>query len=305
MYLLEHVIECKSRSDRVELVPFFDMHVGKRNCHESAIRKQLAEVLRREQMPNRYVRVLLGGDQLNAINIRDVRRFDFHELADWFVEGNAETTRERLSHIADQEVEHAVELFAPVRHLMLGALVGNHEKSMMTQQNVNVQHAFCTRLGIKNLTDEVLIRLRFQLRSGKSSRSQTIQVYARHGYGGGRGAGAEPNKLAAMMSEWEGVDVCLSGHSHTFCVASPKPVLYVPTHGRMPERVLLKHRYGANPGCWLKSHAEGQSTYESMACYPARAMMTCKVVIWPFWHSTVDGKNVEHPKVEIRSYSIE
>lgn len=298
MYLLDHTIRCSSRADRVEIYPLYDIHFGKRNCNERALKKQLAEILRREKLPNRYVRVLLGGDQLNSISPRDLKRFDFHELADWFVDGDAETTRDRLSDIANQEVLHAVEVLEPVKHLVIGALVGNHEKAMMTQQNVNVQDALCTQLGITNLSDEALIRFRFQ----RTKQVASVQLYARHGYGGGRGSGAEPNKLAAMIAEWETADVCLSGHSHSFCVAAPKPVLWLSNKGRLPERLHVRHRYGANPGCWLQSHPIGASTYESMACYPARPMMTCKIVVWPFWRG-VDG--TEHPKIEVRSYAIE
>jgi len=37
-----------------------------------------------------------------------------------------------------------------------------------------------------------------------------------------------------------------------------------------------------------------------MQAYPAQAMMTLKIVIWPFYHS---GK-VEQPKLELRHYPI-
>jgi len=301
MYLHDEFIQCKGRGDRIEIFPFYDMHIGKRNCAEHAIRKQVKEILRRESLPNRHVRAVLGGDQLNSINPVDLRRFDFAELADWFVDSDADTTRERLSDISNQEVKRAVKIFEPVKHLIVGALLGNHEKSMKTKQNVNVHHAFCSRLGICNLTDEAVVRLR--MKRGNSA-TTTVKLYLRHGYGGGRTAGSEPNKLQRMLDEWEDADVCLSGHSHSFCILSPKPVLYIPSTGKLPERLHHRYRYAANPGCWLYSHEVGASTYESMAAYPARPMMTLKIVIWPFWSSTVNGKKIERPKIELRSYSI-
>ncbi|KKN65997.1 hypothetical protein LCGC14_0475890 [marine sediment metagenome] len=302
MYIHEEIIQCKGRSDRVEIFPFYDMHVGKRNCDEKAIKKQIAEIIRRKKIPGRHVRVLLGGDQLNAINPKDIRRFDFNELAAWFFEPKKTVTvAEILSNISTQEVKHAAELLEPIQPYIIGALEGNHEKSMKTQQNVNVHSALCTMLDVRNLTDEAMIRFKFTRESGASS---TIKLYMRHGYGSGRSDGAEPNKLGAILKEWDDMDVCLTGHTHSFCIAAPKPVLYLPNRGKLPERPYVRHRYAGNPGCWLLSHDPGESTYESMAAYPARPMMTLKIVIWPFWGTHKNGTNLEQPKIEMRSYPI-
>jgi len=311
MYLLNERIYCKSRADRIEIFPFYDMHIGKRNCAEDAIKKQIKEILKHSQMPNRHVRILMGGDQLNAINPADVRRFDFNELADWFLvptpkeiaeavtsQEVASIIRAKLSNMVNQEVEHAAEIFDPVKHFVLGALTGNHEKSMRTKQNVDVHSAFCSRLGVANLTDEAIIRLQM-VRLNKST--TTVKIYLRHGYGAGRTPGAEPNKLARMLAEWEEVDVCLSGHSHTFNIAPPKAVACIPSKGRLPERMFYRYRFAANPGCWLYSHLEGDGSYESAKCYEAKPMMTVKAVIWPFWDS---GGRTGRPKIELREYPI-
>lgn len=307
MRIIDYEIKCASRSDRIEIFPFFDLHIGKRNCAEHAIRRQVDEILRREKMEHRYVRVIFGGDQLNSINPADLRRFDFDELADWFVEDNAMNTRERLNDICTQEVKRFCEIFEPVKHLIIGAIYGNHEKSMRTRQNVNVHAALCTRMEMADLTDEAFIRIR--MKRGKSA-VRTMNLYLRHGYGGGRTAGAEPNKLYRMLSEWEDADVCLSGHSHSFEILPPKPVLYVPRRGKhIPERFHYRYRFAANPGCWLYSHLPGPGSYESMAAYPARPMTTLKIVMWPFW-SQYDGggkkknRNQELCKIELRDYPI-
>lgn len=300
MYLLDELIECSSRSDRIEIFPFYDTHIGKRNCMEHAIKKQVSEIIRRSKLPNRHVRVLLGGDQTNAINQADIRRFDFAELADWLVQGDAETTRDMLGSLVGQEVKHAVSIFKPIRQFILGAILGNHEKTMRTRSGIDVHSDFCERLEITNLTDEALIRIR----AYDGNQSRTIKIYMRHGYGGGRTAGAEPNKLDRMMAEWEDADVCLTGHTHSFCIAPPKLVLRVPNRGEMPKTMLQTHRFAANCGCWLASHLEGVGSYESAACYPARPMMTLKIVVWPFWSTHRDGEAVSMPKIELRQYPI-
>lgn len=302
MYLLDHEIKCDSRSDRIEIFPFYDLHIGKVNCAEDAIKKQIGEILKREKMKNRHVRIVFGGDNINSINPTDVRRFDFSELADWFVDSDAETTKERLSDVVNQEIEHFVEIFKPVRHLVLGALYGNHEKMLRTKNNVNAHQVLCDRMDILNLTDEAFIRIHSTF--GEAVKTQTIKIYIRHGYGGGRTAGAEPNKIDRLVAEWEDADVSLTGHTHTFCISPPKPVHYVPNKGKMPKRMFTRYRFGANCGCWLLSHSPGPGSYESSACYPTRPMMTLKIVIWPFWMTRLDGQQMNRPKIELRQYPI-
>ena len=304
MYLLNKIVKCKNRTDRIEIFPFYDLHIGKFNCAEDAIKKQIGEILKRNKMPNRHVLVVFGGDNLNMINTAD-RRFDFAELADWFLDSDAETVRERLGDMVNQEINHAVELFSPIKDLILGALYGGHEKRLRTSQNIDVHSVFCTRLGITNLTDEAVIRIQAQ-RMTKSMPHSTsvIRIYLRHGYGSGRTAGAEPNKLDRMLSEWEEADVCLSGHTHTFNISPPKPVAIIPRRGRLPETPHYRYRFAANPGCWLYSHHKGMGTYESGACYPARPMMTLKIVIWPFWRGYNKSSAIDRPKIELRQYPI-
>ena len=319
MYLLDHTIECLSTSDRVEIFPIFDFHGGKRNCAEKPAKKQVKEIARRNTIKGRHARVLFGGDQLNAINKADVRRFDFDELADWVVAPSdeelkkgltsgeiAELVRARLSNMVDQEINHTVGIFEPVKHLTLGAITGNHETMMRRMQSLNIHSAFCSRMEIQDLTDEALIRIHMVRRqkAGKIVQVATVVIYLRHGYGGGRTAGAEPNKLDRMLAEWEAADVCLTGHSHTFCILPPKPVAILPTRGKLPKELFYRYRFAANPGCWLFSHKEGVGSYESMACYPARPMMTLKIVIWPFWATTKNCDKCSRPKIELRDYAI-
>lgn len=302
MRILDTVIDCKGRGDRIEIFPFFDMHVGKANCNEDAIRKQVQEIVKRNEMPNRHIRVLLGGDAVNAVSPSDRKRFDFSDVANWLVSGTPEEIQDALADMPSREIKRVHKLLAPIEHLILGALEGNHEKSLRKYHNMDVQAALCEKLGCKNLSDEALLRLRFRRTGGKQT--TTSIIYLRHGYGGGRGDGAEPIKLSAMRAEWECADVCLSGHTHTFCVAPPKAVASIPNKGKISSDLLWQHRFAANPGCWVDSHSLGRGTYESGACYPARAFMTCKIVIWPFFEQNQNGQSFSVPKIEVRSYPI-
>ena len=300
MRLLDVEIKCEGRGDRVEIFPLWDIHMGKHNCNESALKKEVSEIKKRDAMDGRHVRVLLGGDALNAVSPGDIKRFDFSDVADWLLAGKVADIKDNLSNMATQEIKRVVEIFNPIKHLLIGALEGNHEKALRKRVNQDVQTALCKELDIPDLSDEALLRFRFYRKAGSSS----IIIVARHGYGGGRSAGAEPMKLKAMLDEWISADVCISGHTHTFCILPPQPAAGIPARGEMPSDLLWRHRFALNPGCWLDSHSIGRGTYESNGCYPARAFMTAKIVVWPFYRQYIGGKEYVSPKIEIRSYPI-
>ena len=301
MKIIEEVIECSGRGDRVEIFPFYDAHIGKANCNEGAIQKEVREVVRRDKMKNRHVRVVGGGDLVNAIGSNDRRRFDFSDVADWVVRGGTKDVKDALADMPQREIKRMAELMSPIRHLFIGAIEGNHERALRKHHNMDVQMRICEALSCENLTDEAIIRFKF-VRTGGAMTS--FNLFMRHGYGSGRSAGAEYMKLSAMLFEWECADVCLSGHTHTFAVLDPKAVALLPIRGKIPDTLMWKHRFAANPGCWLDSHAISRGTYESNSCYSARAFMTCKIVVWPFFEQYRDRRSFVSPKIELRSYPI-
>lgn len=300
MKLVDYDINMKSQSGRVEFFVFGDCHIGARGCAEKPIRKQVAEVLKRSQVKNHEARVLFGGDICDYVKPGDVKRYNPNVLADWMLKGTASTIRKRLNNVADEQYKRAMDIFGPLKSCTIGAVEGNHEYSMMHHNNFDMQDKFCRGMDTEDLTDESIIRVRFRSRGV----SQTIKIYLQHGHGGGRTAGAEPNHLERLRNEWEDADVVLRGHSHSFCTLPPKPVMFIPNSGDMPDELLTRYRYAANWGCWMYSHSVGPSTYASRAAYPARAMVTLKVVVWPFHKTTVKGRRYMKPKIELREYAV-
>lgn len=305
MFLLDHVVDCASRKDRVEIYPFYDIHCGKRNCAEDLVLKERAEIIKRSKLPNRYVRVLFGGDAADVIKPNDIR-FDFNDLPNWMLEGDADSIKDKLNDIAKAQVRRLCEIFDPVSNLIIGSIEANHDKVARKRYNTDTHKDFCKELGILPMTDEAIIRFRFRMGKPGHRKESVIKLYMRHGYGGGRTPGIEPNKIARMMGDGVGADcdICLTGHTHTFCKPEPVPMLFVPSKGRLPTRLLTRYRFGLNPGSWLYSHLVGYGSYESAKCYPTRAIMTSKIVIWPFWHISRAGIDVTIPKIEIRSYPL-
>jgi hypothetical protein len=295
MRIIDKFIPLTSRSDTVEIYPFGDCHIGSRNCAETPLRRVVKEV---ENNPLAFW--IGGGDLTDCIKPQDVKRFDVKALPNWLFKPSAEDTKEALSDILYAERERCVKIFEPIKDKCLGLIEGNHEQSIRHYYNDDYQQHLCDDLGVKNLTDEALIRLRFK----DGGRGQTVIVYIRHGWGGSRKAGGEPNKLADMIAEWEIADICFTGHSHSYCELPPKPVLTIPRSGELPTECDCHYRWGANWGCWLYSHSTGPSTYESRACYPSKPMLTVKVAIQPFWNTTRKGREVSMPKIELRTITL-
>jgi len=306
MIPIEYQIKMKKKTDRIELFPLGDLHIGKSNCNEEAIKKQVREIVRRSQMPDRHVRVIFGGDICEFIKPGDRKRYNTNAIADWVLTGTPDQIRKRLNNVATEQLKRAVKILEPIKHLAIGAVEGNHEYSIMHYDNLDVQNMFCDAMGIPNLSDESLLRLNFIYTAprAKTDNSTNINIYIQHGCGGGRSVTAEPLHLARLRDKWEDAEIVLRGHSHTFCVLEPKPVKVLPKSGVVLDHLLIKHRYGANWGCWNNTHQIGNSTYESRASYPDRAMMSVKVVIWPMFRTRQGGTDRIVPKLEVRSYPI-
>ena len=299
MRIIEKVIHADGRSDEFEIYPLGDTHIGAHGCAEKLLRKHVKGIA---DNPNAYA--IGGGDIGDLILPMDNKRFDFDSLPDWMLEGDAITTRERLNDILKQQLDRIDDILNPIpSERWLGAISGNHEASIAKYYNSAIHKAICNRLDIQDLSDEAIVRLKFVRGKGFKT-SAVIILYIRHGYGGGRTRGAEANKIGAMIDEWEIADICFTGHTHTFRIEPPKPVLEIPRQGKVPKECTCRYRWGANWGCWQLSHPSGPGSYASRACYPARPMLAVKAVIKPFHCTYVKGKTIETPHVELRQITL-
>jgi len=295
MRLISMEFKLQGRQSELEIYPLGDLHIGSRDCAEGLLRKVIKEI---QDNPN--ARWIGGGDYLDAIKPSDSKRFDMDTFPDWLLEGDATTTRERLNDVLRQQFDRCTDLLEPIADKCLGLIEGNHEYSIRKYYNQNIHGDLCKVLGADDLTDQSLLRMFFKAQG----LTEVLKLYICHGHGGGRSVGAEPNKLNTMLCEWEDADICLRGHSHTYHILPPKPVLHVPDKGDVPQELLCRYRHAANWGCWMLSHKVGKSTYVSRACYPSRPMMTCKVVIKPFARKYMAGKDYTIPNIEIRSITL-
>ena len=295
MRIISRDIIVPDRNGEIEIYPMGDLHIGARNCNEKAMKKTKKTIASKR---NAYW--IGGGDYLESIKPMDIKRFDMSILPDWILDGDAGTIRARLNDMLQQQADRFRSIFDDVKSKCLGLVEGNHEFSIRKYHNQDIMGTLCRMMGTENLTDQTMIRLRFK----HGNLTRIVFLYVRHGHGGGRSAGAEPNHLQKMLDEWECADICLRGHSHTFGILPPKPVMYIPTTGAVPDELMCRYRYAANWGTYKMSHICGDSTYESRANYPARPMLTCKVVIQPFFRHYHNGKETTAPKIEVRAITL-
>jgi predicted phosphodiesterase len=295
MKIIDKSISVSGRSSEIEIYPLGDLHIGSRSCAENKIKKVVKDI---QDNPNAYW--FGGGDYLDAIKPMDAKRFDMDTLPDWMLEGDSDSVRDMLNDILNQQFIRLDKILQPIKDKCLFCLEGNHEYSIRKYHNQDINKTICESLGAANGTDEVCVRLTFSRGTGCS----VVKLYACHGHGGGRSCGSEPGHLHGLLSEWEDADILFRGHSHTYHIIPPKPVLYLPNRGKLPKELHSRYRHAANWGCWLFSHPTGSSTYASRACYPARPMVTCKAVIKPFNEAGKRSERYTQPHIEIRSITL-
>ena len=314
MKLIERVFEVNSRADGIKIYPLGDVHIGCTSCAESKFKKMVAKIAKE---PNSYW--FGGGDMIDGIKLQDVKRSDPNTFPDWLLSGTADNIRENIVNMSSAEASRFVEFTKPIAGKCLGLICGNHEHSLRKYHGQDVVAEIVgglraeelgrpQRFGekykgyIEDLTDEFFMRLKFVRKNkrGKTLSSSSVKMYACHGFGGGRTAGAEPTHLE-RLAKGRDVDIVLRGHSHTFHILPAIVSLTIPNSGKLDGvECIHKEKRCGNWGCWVKSNTVGQPTYASMANYPARSLTTLSVSIRPF----AEREKRLYPKIMLQEVSL-
>lgn len=255
-----------------------DCHIGKTNCAEKAFQKIVKMIA---DDPDALW--IGGGDYIDSIKPSDTKRFSLTGLPNWMIEHrDASDIRGDLADIVMAQADRFLKFIEPIKGKCLGLIEGNHEGSIQKYHNQNIMGYLCDEVGAPHLTDCAIVSLQFS-RSKKATSTKRFNIWVEHGFGGGRTAGAEPIKLAAMLAKVEGVHFAARGHSHTFHVLPPQPRIGLVTSSQAAPRATQSSSQAANWGAYVLSYSEGPSTYDSRASYPVRALTTFCVEIKPFY----------------------
>lgn len=183
----------------MEIHTFADEHIGDENCDIKRLKERIEYV---KNNPNAYC--IMNGDILDnatKTSIGDSYSQEFNPM---------------------QQLQYAMELFAPIKDKILCVTHGNHENRTYKKEGINLSYLIAKQLGLEDKytpTSAVLF-----IRFGKMSRGMKqsngsgnirkicYTMYVLHGSGGGRKEGSKAIRLADMASI---VDTDIYIHSHT------------------------------------------------------------------------------------------
>lgn len=246
MECLFYDIKQEKPSDKFNFYPIGDVHLGTISCDEKRLKRTINKV---KEDPFGYA--ILMGDLAEFISAKDPR-WDGGMIAPWM--------GQNTSRVINMQLGRIFELFEPISGKTIGAIKGNHEATMEKHGSVDVHDMICRHLAIKNLSYSAFIRLRFKYKTSLHS----VTIYAHHGHGGGRKAGAKINRIHDMGADYE-ADIYLMGHTHERGWAPQKPMLRMKAK---LEEISSRERYYGHTGSYLKTCELGESGYAEKAGYP-------------------------------------
>lgn len=166
-----------------------DVHIGAR---ESDIDGFAAFLKRVERDPDSYI--VLVGDIVNN-GIKDSVTNVYHETMP-----------------PSAQIERAVELLAPVKGRILGAVGGNHERRTTKAVDLDIMHTIMVLLGIGDLyrPNMAFVRVFMESASGAKANYSLLLTH-----------GASDTKRKQFGYTVEGVDAIITAHTHNGDVSRP------------------------------------------------------------------------------------
>ena len=292
MRIIEKEVVTNTKTVKYRIYPLGDIHIGALNCAEKEFHRVVSKIA-----SDPYAYWVGGGDYCDAVILGDAKRFDVNTLPNWMLSGGAKKVRMNMGDMLKAQQDRFLKIVDPIRDKCLGLIEGNHEYSIFKYHNRDHMNRLCEALKVPNLTDCAFIRFMMRLDNLKPktkakrqkggghrsvvTSSQSAMVFICHGHGGGRTSGSEPNRLYRLAADKD-ADIIFTGHSHSFHIHPPIPVLYVPSTHILPTEARVREKHAVNWGAYLYTYANGPSTYASRANYPVRPMYTANALINPF-----------------------
>ena len=192
-------IDLPAEHSSIEIHTFADEHIGDEQCDMKRLLERIEYV---KNTPNAYC--IMNGDILDNATKTSI----------------GDTYTQTYSPM--EQLQRAVELFAPIKDKILCVTHGNHENRTYKKEGINLSSLIANQLNLEDRytpTSAVLfIRVsansRGQHETNGSGKLRKIcyTLYVLHGSGGGRKEGAKAIRLADMASI---IDTDIYIHSHT------------------------------------------------------------------------------------------
>ncbi len=241
----------------IRIIPMGDIHWRSENTDESGLKQKIAAIAADPDC------LVVGmGDFWDSVLPAD-KRFD------------ASAPYQPL----DQLYAGLATLLEPIKDRFLFCLVGNHEYKLVAMGIGNPVLQFCQVNKIPYGGYATFFRL-VARRPGKSN---TLTIFAHHGFFAGRLRGGKVNAMESASASWD-ADLYLFGHSHD--MVSTKRVILTPFGARQ--------RAFVNTGTFLKTNSWGAtSSYSERAGYPPTIVGSPTVEWSPWkWRNTDGGGQI-------------
>ncbi|NCC69232.1 MAG: hypothetical protein EOM14_13760 [Clostridia bacterium] len=190
-------------ADEITIIPVYDLHLKSLLCNEVAWKKFCAWL---PAQKNTYL--ILGGDMINN-NLRS----------------SVGSPYEDLMRPRDQKAA-LKEYLQPIKHLILCALLGNHEARSEKDADDDPMYDVMSKLDIEDLyrQDGAFLKIGVGTAdkgNGRTGAENTYLIYVTHGAGGGILTGATVNRNERFSYVIEGLDGMIVGHSHKGAITKP------------------------------------------------------------------------------------
>lgn len=218
-----------------------DIHEGSKLCDEVSLKKTVRHILNVSK--EKKVDVFLMGDIIECITPDD-KRFSPAEIS-------AKYKIEDLKDLPNKQANNVIKLLDPIKHLIKGALIGNHESKVVDKKYNNVYNHYCEKLECKKLGFLAIGRISLSY----NKKAHSIDICISHGTIASQNDSTAISGTVSSLSKYD-CDIYLLAHGHK---------LFTYIHEKVKLNKVLKkvskvRAYGMT-GCFLETVKVGCKGY--------------------------------------------
>lgn len=236
-------------SNKVQLLPLYDWHLGSEECDEKLVDSIIDYI---KKTPNCYT--FMGGDLI--------------ECAIYGKLNNSHTQKYQVQ----EQVELLCEKLEPIKDKILFAICGNHEHRVEKATGLDVAALIALNLGVPYYKWETQFMLKLNSNKNKNDKRNVI-IYAHHGSGGGSTSGAKINAVERLHFRAPFANIVYSGHVH-FTSETRKQLNFMSAQGHIKSMI----QYFIS--CGTAHSSDGYAAMKGYGAIPTGLMLS-KIELTP------------------------
>jgi hypothetical protein len=253
-------IPFKKYREPIHLIPFGDVHRTAPLCHEQ---KWLEWLEWAKKLKNAWFIGMGDYDDFSSTSERDIlNNRHLHN-----------STRQTLDDLYRKNVNNFAKEISFMKGKLIGLLEGNHYSELTS--GITTTQLLCEKMDCKYLGVSAFIKLLFRK---DIHHCHALDVWAHHGLGGGRTAGASINKIEQMIKAAD-ADIYLMGHDHKKHIAMQSRLRL--TDSRKSLSLENRKIVMARTGGFLKGYENNEPSYIADGAYAPVDMGTVTITITP------------------------